>query len=197
VDLALFAWTKDQAFAREFVAAHLEARGVDVVESGAELRLRVFASVLGLEQGETLVGLPALQVPVVSVPIPEIALFKWVRNRGHAEIQVHVYDARSGEFRQQLADGVGRSKFDEFTILVFIGFTVTDLDERAPLSTAPADTATPISRRGPTGAPSPCSTSTAPTGRRRRASRMILRSTAMAKAIAPRVPHSGPFPPWS
>lgn len=134
VDLALFAWTKDQAFAREFVAAHLEARGVDVVESGAELRLRVFASVLGLDQGETLVGLPALQVPVVSVPIPEIALFKWVRNRGHAEVQIHVYDARSGEFRQQLADGVGRSKFDEFTILVLVSFTVSDLDKRAPAS---------------------------------------------------------------
>jgi hypothetical protein len=129
--LELHAWTGDQTFAREFVTAHLEARGVHVVETDADLRLKVFASILGLDRGETLLGLPALQVPVVSLPIPEIALFKWVRNRGRAEVQIQAYDARSGEFRERLPDGVGQSKFDEFTILLLVGFTVSDLDERA------------------------------------------------------------------
>jgi hypothetical protein len=128
--LDLHAWTKDQAFAREFVTAHLEARGVDVVETGADLRLKVFASILGLDRGQTLLGLPAVQVPVVSLPIPEIALFKWVRHRGRAEVQILTYDARSGEFRERLSDGVGRSKYDEFTILIFVSFPVSDLDQR-------------------------------------------------------------------
>jgi hypothetical protein len=116
------------------VTAHLEARGVHVVEAGADLRLKIFASILGLDRGETLLGLPALQVPVVSLPIPEIALFKWVRNRGRAEVQIHAYDGRSGEFQGRLSDGAGRSKFDEFTILILVSFTVSDLDRRAPAS---------------------------------------------------------------
>jgi hypothetical protein len=139
VALELYAWTKDQAFAREFVAAQLAARGANMVGAGAEadLHLEVFASILGLDRGETLLGLPALQVPVVSVPIPEIALFKWVRNRGRAEVQVYLYDPRSGEFRTRLFDGVGRSKYDEFTVLVFVSFTVSDLDKRSEAPSAP------------------------------------------------------------
>ncbi|HEV8642091.1 MAG TPA: hypothetical protein VGV13_13405 [Methylomirabilota bacterium] len=139
VALELYAWTRDQAFAREFVAAQLAARGANMVgaEAEADLRLKVFASILGLDRGETLLGLPALQVPVVSVPIPEIALFKWVRNRGRAEVQAYLYDPRSGEFRNRLFDGVGRSKYDEFTILVFVGFAVSDLDQRGGAPSAP------------------------------------------------------------
>lgn len=29
-----------------------------------------------------------MQVPVLAVPIPENALFKWERSRGHAEVQL-------------------------------------------------------------------------------------------------------------
>jgi hypothetical protein len=140
VALALYAWTRDQAFARAFVGAQLEARGVDVVETGADLRLQVFASILGLDRGETLLGLPALQVPVVSLPVPEIALFKWVRHRGRAEVQIYAYDAGSGEFVERLSPGVGRSKFDEFTLLVLVSFTVSDLGERGEAPNAPGVT---------------------------------------------------------
>jgi len=133
VVLDLFSLTPDQSFAREFVTARLQRRGVEVIGdwARADIRLKVFATVLGIDRGQTLIGIPALQAPVVSIPIPEIAIFKWERHRGLAEIQVYAYDPKT----DQLLDGVpaarGRAKFDEFRILLVIGFAVSDLDVQA------------------------------------------------------------------
>lgn len=133
VAMDLLALSRDQGFARDFVAARLQRRGVEVVTDAAraELRLKVFATVLGVDKGETLLGVPALQVPVVSVPIPEVALFKWVRHRGAAEVQLYVYDPLTDRLLGDVAAALGRAKFDQFTVLLVIGFTVSDLDERA------------------------------------------------------------------
>lgn len=138
VTLELRALTDDQAFAREFVTARLQRRGVEVVHDAtkAALHLKVFATVLGVDRGETLLGVPALQVPVVSVPIPEIALFKWQRHRGAAEMQVYLYDPRTDQLVGDVPSALGRAKYDRFTVLLVIGFTVSDLDQRAePVAT--------------------------------------------------------------
>ncbi len=132
VTLELHGLTKDQAFAKAFVAARLTARGVAVAADAAhaDRRLVVLASILGIDRGESFLGIPAVQVPVLAVPIPEIPLFKWVRNRGRAEVQIYAYDAATGRFLDRIPDGVGRSKFDEFTLLLVVSFSVSDLDER-------------------------------------------------------------------
>ena len=122
----------NDVFVREYVSAWLRARGVRAVATDPELTLKVFASVLGTDRGETLFGLPAFQVPVVNIGLPEIALFKWTRNRGQSEMRVFAFDTRTGEFVDQLPPGVGHSKSDDFTVLLFIGFSVTDVDQRSP-----------------------------------------------------------------
>ena len=130
VNLELIALTRDQGFAREYVVTRLQERGVSVVmdPAQADMRLKVFATALGVDRGETFLGIPAFTAPVITVPIPEISLFKWVRNRGLAEVQVFVYDPRTDTFLSRVPDGVGRAKYDDFTFLIVFGFTVTDLD---------------------------------------------------------------------
>lgn len=100
VALKLYALTPDQGFATEFVTSRLEAKSVEVVPDAAkaDLRLKIFARVLAVDQGQTLVGIPALVVPVLGYPIPEIALFKWVRNRGHSEVEIFSYDPHTDQF---------------------------------------------------------------------------------------------------
>jgi hypothetical protein len=122
----------NDVFVREFVITWLRAHGVRAVTTDPELTLKVFAAVLGTDRGETLIGLPAFTAPVVNVGIPEIALFKWTRNRGQSEMRVFAFDARTGEFVDQLPPGVGRSKSDDFTVLLFIGFSVSDVEQRLP-----------------------------------------------------------------
>jgi len=128
----LYGLTKDVDFAKALLSDHLRARGIQLVEAweSPEVRLDVFASVMGIDQTESLLGIPALQVPVVSVPIPEIALFKWNQNRSHTELRLFAFDQATGRLIEQAPDAEGRAKYDTFKILLIITFSSTDLDER-------------------------------------------------------------------
>lgn len=129
VRVDFFALTADQRFVEEFLRARLEERGVRVVRGAVPDAgvVRVFAEALAVDTAETLVGLPALQVPVLAVPIPEIALFKWERSNGHAEIQLYAYDI-DGRLLPRPADARGGARYWRFTVLIFISFAVSDLD---------------------------------------------------------------------
>ena len=132
VRLELFTLTKDERFAREFLRTRLEGRGLHIVSaSPADLTLQVFTSALAVDTADTLLGLPAMQAPVLAIPIPEIALFKWERSRGHAELQSYVYDM-AGRLLGHVHDVLGQAKWDRFKILIFISFTITDIDKRPP-----------------------------------------------------------------
>ena len=65
-------------------------------------------------------------------PVPEIALFKWVRHRGLTELRAFAFDAKTEDFVDQLPPGVGHAKSDDFTVLIFIGFSSSDLDTPVP-----------------------------------------------------------------
>jgi hypothetical protein len=121
--------TPDAVFARDFLRARLEARGLRFTTgSDADVvTLHVFATALAVDTSETLFGIPAMQLPVLAVPIPEIALFKWERSRGHAQTQFYTYDDK-GQFLDRIPEVLGEAKYDRFTVLIFISFSVTDLD---------------------------------------------------------------------
>lgn len=127
--LVLHGLTNDRDFARAYLKAQLERVGVKVAaeKDQADLRLETFVPVLGVDRGETLLGFPAFAAPMIGVPIPEIALFKWVRNRGHVEAKVYAFDT-DGRFVGEGPLSVGRSKYDEYTFFIFVSFGWSDLD---------------------------------------------------------------------
>ena len=130
VKMDLFTLTSDAYFAREFLRARLETRGVRFAGNGdtADVTIQVFAAALAVDTADTLVGLPAMQAPILAVPIPEIALFKLERSRGHAEMQTYTYD-RSGRLITRLGDAKGEARYSRVTLLIFITFAMTDIDD--------------------------------------------------------------------
>jgi hypothetical protein len=128
--LEVFAAAGNLALTKAFVGAWLEEHGVHVTTTGPDLTFRVLVSALGMDQGATLIGIPAFQAPIVNVPFPEIALFKWVRNRAMTELSLYAFDAHTGAFIEKDRPEAGRAKRDDFTVLLVIGFTVTDVDKR-------------------------------------------------------------------
>jgi hypothetical protein len=120
----------NEAFVKDFVTTWMKAHGVRVVGDSPERKLKVFVSVYGTDRDQTLIGVPAFQAPVVNLPIPELAFFKWVRNRGQAELRLWAFDAKGDTMVDALAPGIGRAKYDDFTLLLFIGFSRTDVDRR-------------------------------------------------------------------
>jgi hypothetical protein len=129
--LEVYTQIATQPIVRAYVASSLEARGVRIVDQTPEVTLRVFVSALGTDRGETFLGIPAFQAPVVNLGIPEIALFKWVRNRGLTELTVFAFDGATGTFVDKQQPELGRSKQDDFVVLIVIGFTVSDLQKRS------------------------------------------------------------------
>jgi hypothetical protein len=130
VRIELFTLTNDAYFAREFMRARLETRGVRFAGPGeeADVSIRVFAAALAVDTADTLVGVPAMQAPILAVPIPEIALFKLERSRGRVEVQTYTYDS-NGRLLTRLRDAKGEARYDRITLLIFIGFTRTDIDD--------------------------------------------------------------------
>lgn len=120
----------NEAFVKDFVATWMKAHGVRVGGETPARKLKMFVSVYGTDRDQTLIGVPAFQAPVVNVPIPELAFFKWVRNRGQAELRLWAFDAKGDTLVDAPAPGIGRAKYDDFTVLLFIGFTRSDVDQR-------------------------------------------------------------------
>lgn len=131
VAVEFYGLTPDKDFAREFFVAWLQSRKVRIAESPtpAQLRLKVFASVLAVDRGQSFVGAPSFTVPLVGFVVPEIPLFRDVKYMGHAEIKISTTDAKSGEFVSESAPAVGRSNHDDYTVLIIVHFTHTDLEE--------------------------------------------------------------------
>ncbi len=119
----------NEGFVKDFVTTWLRANGVRITQDSPDQKLNVFVQVYGTDRDQTLIGIPAFQAPVVNVPVPELALFKWVRNRGVAELRMWAFDSKGEVIQDAPAPGIGRAKYDDFTVLLFIGFTRSDVNK--------------------------------------------------------------------
>jgi hypothetical protein len=124
--------TPDKDFAREYFTAWLQGQGVRVSTDprSAQVRLKAFASVLAVDQGQSFLGAPAFTVPVIGFGVPEIPLFKNIEHSGHAEIKVSMTDNQTGEFIGESAPAVGEALHDDYTVLIVVHFTRSDLEKQ-------------------------------------------------------------------
>jgi hypothetical protein len=120
----------NEGFVKDFVTTWLKVHGVRMASDSPELKLKMFVSVYGTDRDQTLIGVPAFQAPVVNFPVPELAFFKWVRNRGQAELRLWAFDSKGDVVVDAPHPGVGKSKYDDFTVLLFFGFSLSDVDKR-------------------------------------------------------------------
>jgi len=146
VSLEVTGLSEDEvAFTKDYLHVHLGKNGIQVVtdknvymdENGiqvvtnqkdVELKIKVLAPVLAVDQSETLVGTP--QFTFLGIPIPAIVLYRKVSSKSRAEIEMYVYDAKTDNMTASLPPGIGEATFDSYTVLFIISWTSTDLEER-------------------------------------------------------------------
>jgi hypothetical protein len=129
VTLNVVGLTKDDMpFAEEYFRIWLIKNDVRVVrdQHESDLSLRVLLNVLAVDNSETLFGTP--QFTFLGVPIPAIAIYRNVRNRGRTELQMVTLDNKAETLVEEFPVGIGVAKYDRYTILFIIGWTSTDLD---------------------------------------------------------------------
>ncbi len=131
VALEAYGLTGDRDFVKELLAAQLRERGLRLAAKpeNSDVRLKLFIAALGVDRAETLLGIPSFTAPLVGLPLPEIAFFKAVRNRGVTELQLYAFDEKSQEFLFKSPPAAGNSKYDDYTVLLVINFNLDDLDE--------------------------------------------------------------------
>jgi hypothetical protein len=130
VAVQVFLQAGPETFVREFIVSWLRAHGIRTVADSPEINVKAFASVFGTDTDTTLIGIPAFQAPVFNVPVPEIAFFKWQKNRGQAELRLYEFDGKTDLVVNAPRPGIGHAKHDRFTVLLLIGFTQSDLEKR-------------------------------------------------------------------
>jgi len=118
----------DMPFAEEYVRIWLIKNGVRVVlnQHESDLSLRVLLNVLAVDNSETLFGTP--QFTFLGIPIPAIAIYRKVRNRGRTELQMVTLDNKAEILVEEFPLGIGAAKYDRYTVLFIFGWTSTDLD---------------------------------------------------------------------
>jgi hypothetical protein len=124
-----FGLTPDKDFAKEFLIAWLQSHQVRIVTdpNEAQLHVKVFAPVLGVDQAQSFIGTPAFTVPFLGVTIPEIPLFRDVRHMGHAALESYTMEEDGGKFLVKSPPAMGRTEYDDYTILIVIHFTRSDM----------------------------------------------------------------------
>ncbi|MBN9495727.1 MAG: hypothetical protein J0H39_03135 [Alphaproteobacteria bacterium] len=109
------------------LGAHLAASRDD-----ADTVVEIRAGALSMDDGHTLVGIPAFDIPIPlagsSVKFPEIALFKRARRQGVAQFAATGYDAKTGAYRGSTGPQSGVANELEWTMLLFITWSRSDVE---------------------------------------------------------------------
>jgi hypothetical protein len=130
VDLKLMGLNaNDLPFAAAFFRVWLLKQGVKVVQDNEpfDLQLEVFLRVLAVDQTEVLFGTPEFNF--LGIPIPAIAFYRHLLNRGRADLKGYVYDPESPILVNELPISLGKAKHDRYTLLFIISWTISDLDK--------------------------------------------------------------------
>jgi hypothetical protein len=121
----------DLPFAQAYFRVLLVKQGVHLVqeEGAVDIRLKVFLKVLAVDQTEVLLGTPEFNF--LGIPIPAIAFYRHLLNRGRADIKGYVIDPESKTLMGEFLVSSGKAKHDRFTLLFIISWTKSDLDTSA------------------------------------------------------------------
>jgi hypothetical protein len=131
VSLELFGLNQnDLPFAVELIHVWLVKQGVHVVQDqeATDLRLKVFAKVLAVDQAEVLLGTP--EFTFFGIPIPAIAFYRHLLNRGRVDLQMYIFDQKLETLIDELPVSLGKAKYDRYTILFIISWTSSNLDKK-------------------------------------------------------------------
>lgn len=130
VSLELFGLNEnDLLFTKEFIHVWLVKHGVNVVQNqeAIDRRLKVLVKVLAVDQTEILLGTP--EFTFLGIPIPAIAFYRHLLNRGRVDMQMYIFDQKSATLIDELPVSLGKAKYDRYTVLFIIGWTKSDLEK--------------------------------------------------------------------
>lgn len=123
----------DGKYAIAAIRAAVLARGATLAaaRADADVVVEVRAGALGIDNSDTIVGIPEYKVPVPlagsDITTPKIALFEKVRQLGVAKFAAAIYDARTGAAIGSGEPRFGFARKNEYTLAVAITWKNNDI----------------------------------------------------------------------
>jgi hypothetical protein len=117
----------ETSYIRDAVSTALGRKGYRIPIQDASYLVRVMVESLGTMQGLTFFGLPPIQSTVIPFSLPELVLYKYQKQNGYARLRVDMFDNRTGDFVGSSATLIGRTYYDQYTVLFYLTWYKTDL----------------------------------------------------------------------
>jgi hypothetical protein len=121
----------DLGFIRDSVASHLGMLGYRLAkrEQDASYVVRVVVQSFGTSQSTSFFGMPPIQSVLIPFSLPQLTIYQNLAQDGYVRYGVEVVDRVSGRLYYATPWHSHRTYHDQYTILFFFTFRVTDLEE--------------------------------------------------------------------
>jgi hypothetical protein len=121
----------DLAFVKEAVAAHLGVLGYRLTrrEEDASYLVRVFVHSFGTSQSISFFGMPPIQSVLIPFSLPQLTVYQNLAQDGYVRYGVQVIERGSGRLFYSTPWHSNRTYHDQYTLLFFFTWRVTDLEE--------------------------------------------------------------------
>lgn len=94
----------------------------------AVYRIKIIVQALGMEQSKSFFGMPPVQSTFIPFSLPEISLFKAQYRNGMTRFRLDAFDMATGKYLDSTPWFQASTYFNEYTVLMFIGFNTTNLE---------------------------------------------------------------------
>ncbi|HKT33728.1 MAG TPA: hypothetical protein VJR03_02770 [Nitrospira sp.] len=121
----------DLGFIRDAVAAHLGMLGYAIAkrEQDASYVVRVVVQSFGTSQSISFFGMPPIQSVLIPFSLPQLTVYQNLAQDGYVRYGIEVVERVSGRLFYSTPWHSHRTYHDQYTILFFFTFRVTDLEE--------------------------------------------------------------------
>lgn len=133
--------TSDQFYVRDAVAAHLAAtHGTRIRMSRDEAKylVRVMIQALGTELDQSFFGMPQVQGGLIPIALPELPLYKFIREVGYVRYALNIYETATGRLALTTPWYTKTAAWRQYTIFIFLTFRTSTLTDPPELSRPPA-----------------------------------------------------------
>jgi hypothetical protein len=119
----------DLGMVRGFVEGRLTQLGYTPVDhrEEADLYVRLLVLAMGTDQGQSFLGMPAIQSTIIPFSTPALVLYEAQRQIAYVRYRLQIYDRKTGKWHAPDDWYDGLAYYNQYTLLFFITFRGTDL----------------------------------------------------------------------
>jgi hypothetical protein len=117
----------DLPFSASVIASWFAQQGAVVGGEHPKFRARVLLHAFGLDKKDVFFGVPPIQSVLIPIALPELTLYRNLRNRGYTRLSIDVVDTSTGRLVGLPWTTEASVTHERYTVLFLFSWTTSDL----------------------------------------------------------------------